>query len=229
MMYGDGSAVLNSENCVTAQKSTKQSSTKKANVCDDKSAHERMRQHAYVAKAAEAARPWAGDEYKQKWEDEIDANKTLKRKHAHNVKDLTRQLQHAKKRLESYETGSGDRDATSMGSRTNSNGSLNSMDASSQHNANQHNAACCSERGSRHCLARKGGIMASVYSMHQQDGAMTLDLSLEINRKLQAVLEDTLLKNMTLKENLDTLGAEIARLSQENRRLQLHLQQLQPH
>lgn len=28
---------------------------------------------------------------------------------------------------------------------------------------------------------------------------MTLDLSLEINRKLQAVLEDTLLKNITLK------------------------------
>ena len=46
---------------------------------------------------------------------------------------------------------------------------------------------------------RKGGIMASVYSQHQQDGTMTLDLSLEINKKLQAVLEDTLLKNMTLK------------------------------
>jgi hypothetical protein len=28
---------------------------------------------------------------------------------------------------------------------------------------------------------------------------MTLDLSLEMSRKLQAVLEDTLLKNMTLK------------------------------
>jgi hypothetical protein len=48
-------------------------------------------------------------------------------------------------------------------------------------------------------LARKGGIMASLYSQHQQDDHMTLDLSLEINKKLQAVLEDTLLKNMTLK------------------------------
>ncbi len=28
---------------------------------------------------------------------------------------------------------------------------------------------------------------------------MTLDLSLEINKKLQAVLEDTLLKNITIK------------------------------
>ena len=46
---------------------------------------------------------------------------------------------------------------------------------------------------------RKGGIMASVYSQQPQDGTMTLDLSLEITKKLQAVLEDTLLKNMTLK------------------------------
>ncbi len=48
-------------------------------------------------------------------------------------------------------------------------------------------------------LAKKSGIMASLYSMHQQDGSMTLDLSLEINKKLQAVLEDTLLKNITIK------------------------------
>lgn len=66
--------------------------------------------------------------------------------------------------------------------------------------------------------------MSSVYSSHSTDGSMTLDLSLEINKKLQAVLEDTLLKNITLKESLDTLGQEIARLSQENRNLQLHLQ-----
>ncbi|CAG5124766.1 unnamed protein product, partial [Candidula unifasciata] len=74
-------------------------------------------------------------------------------------------------------------------------------------------------------LARKGGIMASLYSVHQQDGSMTLELSLQINHKLQAVLEDTLLKNITLKESLDTLGEEIARLSQENRQLQLSMQQ----
>uniref|UniRef100_A0A0B6YTR8 Uncharacterized protein n=2 Tax=Arion vulgaris TaxID=1028688 RepID=A0A0B6YTR8_9EUPU len=69
--------------------------------------------------------------------------------------------------------------------------------------------------------------MASVYTVHQQDGSMTLELSLQINQKLQAVLEDTLLKNITLKESLDTLGAEIARLSQENRRLQLNLQEIE--
>ncbi|KAK7109039.1 coiled-coil domain-containing protein 186-like isoform X2 [Littorina saxatilis] len=252
------------------------------------------------------------EDYKQKWEDEIDSNKTWKRKHANNVKDLTRQLQHAKKRLEAYENGSGngERDANSMGSRTNSNGSLNSIDNSAQHNTvhhgghqHNHHPPNAQSRGpsqepefpviteqvevdkqmlierivrlqrslarkneklefleehiqqlvleikkknriiqnyvvreesgtlasdvmdaNKALLARKGGIMASVYSQHQQDGTMTMDLSLEINKKLQAVLEDTLLKNMTLKENLDTLGAEIARLSQENRRLQLHLQ-----
>ena len=41
--------------------------------------------------------------------------------------------------------------------------------------------------------------MASVYGSSPRDSSMTLDLSLEINRKLQAVLEDTLLKNITLK------------------------------
>ena len=56
----------------------------------------------------------------------------------HHGQDLTRQLQHAKKRLESYENGSGDRDGTSMGSRTNSNGSLNSMDNSSNQQAAHH-------------------------------------------------------------------------------------------
>ncbi len=41
--------------------------------------------------------------------------------------------------------------------------------------------------------------MASLYTSKLSDSSMTLDLSLEINRKLQAVLEDTLLKNITLK------------------------------
>ena len=48
-------------------------------------------------------------------------------------------------------------------------------------------------------MSRKGGIMASVYSSHNLDEGMTIGLSLEINRKLQALLEDTLLKNIKLK------------------------------
>ena len=81
--------------------------------------------------------------------------------------------------------------------------------------------------------------MASLYSSKPvgDSGTMTLELSLEINRKLQAVLEDTLLKNITLKvlliceyqsqlsypwlcnavvllqENINTLGNEISKMN----------------
>lgn len=51
-------------------------------------------------------------------------------------------------------------------------------------------------------LVKYGGIMSAIYGGVRGNTAnseMTLDLSLEINRKLQAVLEDTLLKNITLK------------------------------
>lgn len=65
-------------------------------------------------------------------------------------------------------------------------------------------------------LIKHGGIMASVYGSAPRDGNMTLELSLEINRKLQAVLEDTLLKNITLKDNLNTLGDEIAKMTRQN-------------
>ena len=42
---------------------------------------------------------------------------------------------------------------------------------------------------------------------------MTLETALDIMGKLQSVLEDTLLKNLTLKDNVDTLSKEIERLS----------------
>ena len=51
-------------------------------------------------------------------------------------------------------------------------------------------------------LARKGGIMATVFTGKPSRGhssEMTHELSLEMNRKMQSVLEDTLLKNITLK------------------------------
>ena len=58
-------------------------------------------------------------------------------------------------------------------------------------------------------MTKKGGIMASVYSSRVSDKDMTLDLSLEINRKLQSVLEDTLLKNITLKVSIEYLPCPI--------------------
>ncbi|KAH9408666.1 hypothetical protein TYRP_010934 [Tyrophagus putrescentiae] len=64
---------------------------------------------------------------------------------------------------------------------------------------------------------RGGGIMASLYNSSSTDDTMTLERSLEINSKLHAVLEDTLLKNMTLKENLNTLAGEIDRLSKSKK------------
>ena len=50
--------------------------------------------------------------------------------------------------------------------------------------------------------SKKHGIMASVFSGNPGCAAnseMNLELSMEINSKMQAVLEDTLLKNITLK------------------------------
>ena len=48
-------------------------------------------------------------------------------------------------------------------------------------------------------MAKHGGIMSSMYNLKSQDEGLNLELSLEINKKLQSLLEDTLLKNMTLK------------------------------
>ncbi len=62
-------------------------------------------------------------------------------------------------------------------------------------------------------MSESGGIMAALYKSDATSTApMSLELSLEINQKLQAVLEETLLKNITLKENINTLGKEIAKL-----------------
>jgi len=46
---------------------------------------------------------------------------------------------------------------------------------------------------------KHGGIMASVYGSKQADDGLTLELSLEINRTMQRLLEDALLKNIMLK------------------------------
>ena len=50
-----------------------------------------------------------------------------------------------------------------------------------------------------------------------QSAPMTLEMALDIMGKLQSVLEDALLKNLTLKENVDTLSKEVDKLSQRTR------------
>lgn len=79
--------------------------------------------------------------------------------------------------------------------------------------------------------------MASVFRSRASSHDMSLELSLEINQKLQAVLEDTILKNITLKvkneslsisnlsqlffmlqDNIKTLGDQIAILTQRTKK-----------
>ncbi|NXT49009.1 CC186 protein, partial [Pluvianellus socialis] len=216
---------------------------------------------------------------------------TQKRKHAANLKDLTKQLQLARRKLDQMENGNYDKEVSSMGSRSSSSGSLNARssneDRSPENTASsvavdsfpevdksvlverilrlqkaharknekmefmedhikqlveeirkktkiiqsyilREEAGTLSSEASdfnKVHLSRRGGIMASLYTSHPADSGLTLELSLEINRKLQAVLEDTLLKNITLKENLQTLGTEIERLIKHKHELEQKIKQ----
>ncbi|EFO23993.2 hypothetical protein LOAG_04485 [Loa loa] len=60
-----------------------------------------------------------------------------------------------------------------------------------------------------------------ISSANGAGGKSELKFAAEVNSRLQAVLEDALHKNITLKNNIDTLGEEISRLSRENRQLAL--------
>ncbi|XP_051174057.1 coiled-coil domain-containing protein 186 isoform X2 [Leptopilina boulardi] len=214
----------------------------------------------------------------QKLEDSEGENTVLKRKHQLSLKEMTRELQHCRKRLEMFETASPGSSldptsrtgsSTSLNTGETINGALsdnsNSADNSIQSVDRQSliekiikmqkinvkkaekidfleehvrslvaelqkktkiiqnyilvenfDAMSTNERDRNKAeLAKYGGIMASVYNHKVSDDHMTLELSLEINQKLQSVLEDTLLKNITLKDNIDTLGEEIAKLTMQ--------------
>uniref|UniRef100_A0A8C7VDP4 Uncharacterized protein n=1 Tax=Oncorhynchus mykiss TaxID=8022 RepID=A0A8C7VDP4_ONCMY len=192
---------------------------------------------------------------KTRVEEQRDELHTQKRKQAANIKDLTKQLILARKRLEQVENGGCDRDVSSMGSRSSSSGSLNarhggsSMEERSLESQSgptvvdsypevdkavlverivrlqksharkqekiefmedhikqlveeirkktkiiqsyvlrEESGALSSEASdfNKAQFGRRGGIMASLYTSHPADSGLTLDLSLEINRKLQA-------------------------------------------
>ncbi|KAG8255266.1 hypothetical protein J6590_096606 [Homalodisca vitripennis] len=183
-------------------------------------------------------------------------NQVMKHKHAVTLRELNREVQQYRKRLEQFENSSGS-DSLCQGSRASSCTSLNDTSATVSVIGNsiplepdkqtlidrvvrlqrenvrlrekidfleEHTKQLVAElqkktrvlqsyilreeagtltSGSMDYhkaeLAKHGGIMASVYNSKAVDDSMTLELSLEINRKLQAVLEDTLLKNITLK------------------------------
>lgn len=79
-------------------------------------------------------------------------------------------------------------------------------------------------------MSRKTGHMSTLYNtnksyiqtaqfINSNETNMTKELCMEINARLQALLEDTLIKNLTLKDSIETLGTEIARLAKENRQI----------
>ncbi|XP_076241676.1 coiled-coil domain-containing protein 186 isoform X2 [Calliopsis andreniformis] len=222
----------------------------------------------------------------QRLEDSQGENAVLKRKQQISMKEMTRELQQCRKKLEAFETSS-PYNSLGVASRAGSNMSLNTGDALNgalsdnstngeqnfqslepskqtlidriiklqEDNAKKAEKLDFFEEHSRTLveelqkktkiiqtyilhenagamgsnerdrykaeLARHGGIMASVYNQRVSDDNMTLELSLEINQKLQAVLEDALFKNITLKDNIDTLGEEIARLTMQNRQKEI--------
>lgn len=242
---------------------------------------------------------------------------SVKRKHQVNLKELTRELRVAKKRLEQAEAGGAGgvakaataasvaSDALSMGSRASSSTSLNTagidvhpspdhespspdrggglqhpptgsgssgdgwernallekmvrvqrdnarkgdkIDFLEEHVAElvnelqkknrilqmylvrEESGVLATEASDRHKaeLAKHAGVMSSMYNQKGMDSELSLELCLEINRKLQGVLEDTLLKNITLKDNLSTLGAEVARITRKHQSLLSKMQQQQ--
>nr|CAB3228350.1 coiled-coil domain-containing protein 186-like [Phallusia mammillata] len=218
-------------------------------------------------------------------EDLKDELRTQKRKNAASVKDLTRQLNQAKRRMDTNDavsTSSGrnsnqhSADGGSLGSRTSSTTSLDKICSSTSpdmHCTNQNHSyepdaipettvtgspsldrqmlierivrlqqihakknekidfltehvqqlvheMQRKQRLIQHYIMREEvGSLAPQKSTdpHRQKTGLTLELSMEINQKMQSVLEDTLLKNITLKESLETLGKEVQRLcSQPN-------------
>lgn len=69
-------------------------------------------------------------------------------------------------------------------------------------------------------LSRKGvsySLMGAIFAAGSDK--KTLQLATEVNSRLQAVLEDALMKNITLRESVDSLSKEMSRLSRENRQL----------
>nr|XP_003701393.2 PREDICTED: uncharacterized protein LOC100882727 [Megachile rotundata] len=261
--------------------------TDKIKILEEKIAQEqklRMEECEILAKHL-AEQTQAVQNLSQKLEDSQGENAVLKRKQQISMKEMTRELQQCRKKLEAFETSS-PYNSLGVASRTGSNISLNTGDtlngALSDNSINgdhgiqsieptkqtlidriiklqeinakkaekldffeEHTRTLVEELQKKTRiiqnyilhenigamgnnerdrykaeLARHGGIMASVYNQRVSDDNMTLELSLEINQKLQAVLEDALFKNITLKDNIDTLGEEIARLTMQNQQRQ---------
>jgi len=209
-------------------------------------------------------------------EEQKDEIKTIRRKNIGKIKDLTRQLQQAKKKIENKINSQNSNqqntsEIISLGSRTSSNTSLDkiSVETSSMTNGvcehdlvpataiagsdnfdrqmfierivrlqqihakknekidflNEHADSLLDELKRKqkiienYILREEAGVLAPPKNRDNRGRvrppALTLDLSMEINRKMQSVLEDTILKNITLKESLELMGREIERLQEK--------------
>ncbi|CAH2236865.1 jg23221 [Pararge aegeria aegeria] len=167
----------------------------------------------HEAKVAELTEDAAQANQKLEWE--TGENNVLKKKHASAIKELNRELQRALKRIEQLESKLPQQDATSI--RTGSVSSLSSSETPPHEERlqNGHVHGDPLPDVQKEIARLGGGAMAAVWG--GDPAGMTLELSLEMNKRLQAVLEDTLLKNITLKENMDTLGEEISRLREQTK------------
>uniref|UniRef100_H2Z878 Coiled-coil domain-containing protein 186 n=1 Tax=Ciona savignyi TaxID=51511 RepID=H2Z878_CIOSA len=202
-------------------------------------------------------------------EDLKDEMRTVKRKNNACVKDLTRQLTQAKRKMDNADALSNSSgptstnhsaDCGSMGSRASSTNSLDRMHSYPETNGipettitgpgagpadrqmlierivrlqqihakkndkidflQEHVQQLVEELQKKHRLIQhyvmreEAGVLAPPRENKDSKPkhGLTLDLSLEINRKMQSVLEDTLLKNITLKESLEMLGKRSSKI-----------------
>ncbi|KAI5103325.1 coiled-coil domain-containing protein 186 [Silurus meridionalis] len=91
---------------------------------------QRMHDEVQALKTERAALQAETEQLKTRVEELRDELVTQKRKQAVNIKDLTKQLTQARKKLEQVENGGCDREGSSMGSRSSSSGSLNARGSS---------------------------------------------------------------------------------------------------
>ncbi|CAF3791155.1 unnamed protein product [Rotaria magnacalcarata] len=140
----------------------------------------------------------------KQYDDSLSEIQTLKKKHQANTKDLIKQLQQLQK-------------------PKSTNNILHKQNSFRQ----EHKSALKVEDVTRRQqLANKNrnnssSLMATLYNratttvnhttnkLFEQSSPMTLETALDVMGKLQSVLEDTLLKNITLKENVDTLNKKM--------------------
>ncbi|KAE9414455.1 hypothetical protein Angca_006163, partial [Angiostrongylus cantonensis] len=174
-------------------------------------------------------------ELTQRLQEERVDHAMLKKKYTSNIKELKLELSSLRKQVDATAplaplNSSDSVPSTSSRSRASSLNSIDRITTLSRDDENSHSGQTVSSEPStiqqvmvdKVPLARKGtsySLMGSIFAGGNDKKA--LQLATEVNSRLQSVLEDALMKNITLKGSLDSLSNEISRLSRENRQLTL--------